>query len=81
MNNIGNIYFKIGDLDKALNSYKKLININPENSDACNNIGNIYFQKNEFEEAEVWYQKALNINPKHLSALSNLELTREKRAK
>ena len=81
LNNIGNIYFKIGDLDKALNSYKKLININPENSDACNNIGNIYFQKNEFEEAEVWYQKALNINPKHLSALSNLELTRGKRAK
>ncbi|MFC1621734.1 tetratricopeptide repeat protein [Candidatus Omnitrophota bacterium] len=58
--------------DKALEEFKKAIEVNPGDYIAYNNIGIIYKMKGDFEKAEEKYKKALGINPNYHLAYNNL---------
>ena len=65
MNNVGTIYDEMGNYDKALEYYKKGLQINTEINNAkgisscLNNIGVVYEEKGEFELALDFYNRSL----------------------
>lgn len=66
---------KLQDKTRAMEAYKKAININPSLVDAYNNLGNIYCHLNQWEKAELIYQEAIKINPNYVGSYFNLLLT------
>jgi tetratricopeptide (TPR) repeat protein len=71
LNNIGLIYDKQGDFDKAIDNFTKTIEINPNDADAYYNRGIAYGKKGEFDKAIVDFTKAIEINPKYADAYNN----------
>jgi tetratricopeptide (TPR) repeat protein len=67
--NLGVTYERNGELDNAVEEYKKASKRLPA---AYLYIGNIYFQKKEFDDAESYYRKAIKKDPKNADAYNNL---------
>ena len=44
MNNIGEVYRKMNDYEKAINSYKKALSIKHDYLEAHANLGNVYIR-------------------------------------
>ena len=61
--NQAEILFSQGNLDQALASYQKALQLDPKLYDAALFTGDVYTQKGDFAQAEVWYQKAIAIDP------------------
>lgn len=61
---LGNVYFQKQELDEAERYYRKAIDKDPGNADACNNLAWLYYTKKEnLGEAEELVLKALTLNP------------------
>jgi len=67
--NLGVTYEMNGELDNALEEYKKASKSLPS---AYTYIGNIYFQKGDFKNAELYYKKAIKEDPCSADAHNNL---------
>ncbi len=67
--NLGVTYEKKGELENALEEYKKASKKLPM---AYLYIGNVYFQKNEFDKAEFYYKKTIKKDPENADAYNNL---------
>lgn len=67
--NLGVTYEMNGELDNALEEYKKASKSLPR---AYTYIGNVFFQKGEFENAEIYYKKAIKEEPGSADAYNNL---------
>ena len=52
----------------------KVIEINPNISEAHNNLGLIYMQMKKIEEAKTCFEKAIQVNPNHADPCNNLAL-------
>jgi tetratricopeptide (TPR) repeat protein len=65
-------YFRMGQLDKAIENYKLSIKHKPNNSKVYSNMGIIYFQKGELDKAKEVYEKAVEIDPRFVDARRNL---------
>ncbi|MDP3556124.1 MAG: tetratricopeptide repeat protein [Bacteroidota bacterium] len=84
LNNIAQIYVKLGQLEKAMATYSQSINYFNLEGDTTmaaainQNIGMMYLEKFEYDKAEKYLLSALNkISPQHYSytqALANLGL-------
>ena len=61
--NIGFIYGKLGDDEKAEAAYKKSLELSSEIGDSHYRLGLLYEKKQEFEKAREAYEKASEINP------------------
>jgi len=72
LNNLGVAFASIGNLDGAIECYKKVIGLNPKNAETYYNIGNIYLAKNMYKDAENEYKNALSLNPGYAKAYGNL---------
>ena len=70
---IGDIYVNQVKLDKAITSYGKALEINPNLLEAQIAMGEIYLRSNRYEEAVAVSQKALNLDPKNSRARHTLE--------
>lgn len=68
---LGNIYLAKGELEKALELYKKVLILYPKSSEALNNIALIYKSQGKYKEAYEFFTKALQTNPESLLALKN----------
>ncbi len=66
-----NIFFDNGDLNKALEKYRKVIKIR-ETYEIAFQIGFIYLQFGNYQSAIIFLEKAVEINPLGLEALINL---------
>jgi predicted enzyme related to lactoylglutathione lyase len=74
LNNIGSVYDKIGDYNKALEFYEKALNIrkkvlgteHPNTATSYNNIGSTYDSMGDYNKALEFYENALNIREKVL---------------
>ena len=71
-NNIGMTNTKEGELDLAIDNYKKAIKIKPDYAAPYNNLGMAYFKKGELDLAIDSYKKAINIAPNSAGPYNNL---------
>ena len=60
---LASTYDKAHQLDKAEETYKQAIGLDPENGNLHNNLGNIYANTGKVEEAKAEFQKAADVNP------------------
>jgi tetratricopeptide (TPR) repeat protein len=71
-NNLGDVYGRQGNTEKAIEEFKKAIEIKPDYADAYHNLANTYHGIGRIDEAIENYQKALNFNPRLWQSYNNL---------
>ncbi len=70
--NLGNLLREQGDLDAAIDSYRKAIAADAGLVDAHNGLAFALQQRGRLAEAAESYRRALELQPDHANALCNL---------
>lgn len=73
-NNLGDLYARRGEYDKAIEEFKKAIELKPNYADAYHNLANIYKIVRKIDLAEENYLKALSFNPNLWQSFQNLSV-------
>jgi tetratricopeptide (TPR) repeat protein/cephalosporin hydroxylase len=73
-NNLGTIFNKLRDFQKARLCYEKVIEIDPNIAMPHYNLGIIFTQTEEYLKAKKCYEKAIEIDPNNTNAHNNLGL-------
>jgi tetratricopeptide (TPR) repeat protein len=73
-NNLGWAYYNKGEFQKALENYKKAVEINPRFAMAFNNMGMTYDRAENAEKAVSAFKTAIGLVPDFLEAHYNLGL-------
>ena len=63
LNQTGYDYAAIGELEKALQYFKRYATANPGEANPIDSIAELYFRQGEFDEAKTKYHEALEIRP------------------
>ena len=71
---LGIAYSRSGDLDKALSSLRRAIELNPRQLVAYNELGIVYRRKGDFAAARESYERALGVFPGFHYARLNLAI-------
>lgn len=71
LNNIGIMYYSLGQFHDALKYFDKALDLDPENADAWSNKGCVIYKFGIYEEAGQCFDRALILNPENLQALIN----------
>lgn len=71
---VGNAHSRLGHKRKAIEHYKKAIDIDPAYALCYNNLAAAYSELENFEEAEKNFKKSLDIKPKNPKTLYGLGL-------
>ena len=50
---------------EALETYKRVLELNPKHAAACINLGTIYYNQQNYREAERYYRRAVEIDPRY----------------
>ena len=72
-NNLGILYIKSRVLDEALNEFKLLVELAPEDSTGHSNLGFTYALLSFYDKAEAAYRKALELDPENKVAKEGLK--------
>lgn len=67
-------FYDEGMIDKAIEQFNEVLDIDPGNAKANYNLGNAYADKGMFDEAVSAYKKALEKNPGLIDVYSNLSI-------
>jgi len=70
----GRKYFEEGNLEKAIESWQKAVELNPEFSEGHLNLGTAFKERERPEDALYHYNKAIELNPNDFLAYYNLGL-------
>jgi len=68
----GSEYYDKGMLDEAIEEFKEVLEIDPDDAETHYNLGNAYADKEMFNEAIPAYKKAIELNPGFIDAYLNL---------
>ena len=71
-NNLGDLYARRGKYEKAVEEFKKAIELKPDYGDAYHNLANVYHQIGKDDLALENYQKALELNPNLWQSYQNI---------
>jgi tetratricopeptide (TPR) repeat protein len=71
-NNLGDVFSRRGNLEKAVEEFKIAIKLDPGYADAYHNLGASLRQMGRSEEAMKSYQKAISLNPQLWQSYQNL---------
>ncbi len=74
---LGEGYYLLNKKEEALQSFKKALELNPDNYEAWNNIGVLMWSVNKLEDAYKYFKKALDIKPDYKEARTNIDEMRE----
>ncbi len=69
---LGNFYKRNGDIAIAIESYRKVLDLDPDYYEAHNNLGVLYFKEGAIDLAIEEFKRALSIMPAHLNARMGL---------
>jgi tetratricopeptide (TPR) repeat protein len=58
--------------DEAIEIYKKVVDLNPQDSTSLNNLANLYRKSKNFTEARAYYERSISVLPKQVNAYVNL---------
>jgi tetratricopeptide (TPR) repeat protein len=77
INSLGNTYSALGNWDKAIESYQKIIEdvFYGTPHFALSNMALAYYQKGDYARAEKYFLEALKLNPDFVNALAGLATT------
>jgi len=70
----GASFYDEGNIDKAIDAFKEVLEIDSEELEAHYNLGNAYADKEMFDEAIAMYKKAIENNPEFVDAYLNLSM-------
>lgn len=70
--NLGVQSYNQREFSKAIQAYKRVIELDPTYIEAYNNLGIIYQQIRDFDKALGAYQKSIEINPQYEKGYNNL---------
>ncbi|MFH1753986.1 MAG: tetratricopeptide repeat protein [Candidatus Omnitrophota bacterium] len=71
-NNLGIIYFSMGNNIEAVHMFKKSIEINPKNPEIYYSLGYTYYSADSIKEAISQFKKAIEVDPKHVRSYNSL---------
>ena len=66
MNNLGVVYFHIGDINQAITFVKLSLEINPETKDGYLNLGTFYKQLNQRSKSIEYFRHGMGLAPDDL---------------
>ncbi len=66
------VFHRQGELSKAIEAYRKVIDLNPAYIEAYNNLGILHQEMGNFDGALKFYQKAVEIEPRYEKGWNNL---------
>ena len=66
LNNLGILFKKINQIQKAKECYEKAIKINPNYVNAHYNLGVIFQELGQHQKAKECYEKTIEINPNYI---------------
>jgi len=72
LNMTGLGYMRKGEVDKAIETFKKGIELAPDYPSLYNSLGEAYYHKGQLKEAERMFKKAIEIRPNFPEAYNNL---------
>jgi tetratricopeptide (TPR) repeat protein len=50
---------------EAIESYRRVLELNPKHAPACINLGTIYYNQQNYRDAEAYYRRAVAIDPRY----------------
>ncbi len=71
-NNLGDLYSRQGNYEKAIEEFQTAIQLKPNYGDAYHNLGNVYYAIGEDKLAIENYQKAISLNPNLWQSYQNI---------
>ncbi|GEM_PF-547178 len=80
-NALGQTYDALGEPSKAIESFKRAIEIEPNTFEAINNLGAIYLKASDSDTAARYFRSALTLKPQMVASRFNLALCYEKQGR
>ena len=62
---MGNVYEEQGQLQDAMDSYKRCLTLKPDYAHAYYNMGNVYKQQGQLQDAMDSFKRCLTLQPDH----------------
>ena len=72
LNIVGATNQRLGNLEKAKESFIKAIELYPNNAQTYNNLGNVFKDQKNFSEAIIAYENAISIKPNYVRSHYNI---------
>jgi len=69
---LGNLYFDANQIDPAIQTYSKALELDPNNGDVRTDMGIMFRRKGDFDRAIAEFQKAAGNDPRHINSRYNL---------
>ena len=76
MDNLGNLLYKNGRFDEAIENYNQVVALNPSHGDAHAKLGNLYLKKGDKTLAIAHWEKALALEPQNEILKNNLKFVK-----